>query len=234
MNIIFTRPLIDAEDLMTNFFSSNYKVIHLPTLSINSANMEPINTKEFDGLIFTSANAVRFLQLKNDEKNIKCFCVGNITERSLRLKGFTNTVAASGTVNALKNIILNSEKKIKNLAYLCGDVVSYDLDKDLKLSGFKVKKIINYTSSKITDLNSESLDLIKKYPPDVTLIYSKRSAESFDEIARKYSLSELMTQCTVMCISKKIEEFLKSKGWKKTETFNPGEELLKIEQIKNG
>ena len=43
-----------------------------------------------------------------------------------------------------------------------------------------------------------------------------------------------MTQCTVMCISKKIEEFLKSKGWKKTDTFNPGEELLKIEQIKNG
>ena len=104
MNIIFTRPLIDTEDLMTNFFSSNYKVIHLPTLSITSANMEPINTKEFDGLIFTSANAVRFLQLKNDEKNIKCFCVGNITERSLRLKGFTNTVAASGTVNALKNL----------------------------------------------------------------------------------------------------------------------------------
>ena len=234
MNIIFTRPLIDAEDLMTSFFSSKHKVIHLPTLNITSANMEPINTKDFDGLIFTSANAVRFLSLKNDEKNIKCFCVGNITERSLRLKGFNNTVAASGTVNALKNIILNSDQKIKNLAYLCGDVVSYDLDKDLSLSGFKVKKIVNYTSNKITDLNNESLHLIKKNPPNVTLIYSKRSAESFDEIVRKYSLLELMTQCTVMCISKKIKEFLESKGWKKTETFNPGEELLKIEKIKNG
>ena len=234
MNIIFTRPLIDAEDLMTSFFSSKHKVIHLPTLNITSANMEPINTKDFDGLIFTSANAVRFLNLKNDEKNIKCFCVGNITERSLRLKGFNNTVAASGTVNALKNIILNSDQKIKNLAYLCGDVVSYDLDKDLSLSGFKVKKIVNYTSNKITDLNNESLDLIKKNPPNVTLIYSKRSAESFDEIVRKYSLLELMTQCTVMCISKKIKEFLKSKGWKKIEIFNPGEELIKIDQIKNG
>ena len=234
MNIIFTRPLIDAEDLMTSFFSSKHKVIHLPTLNITSANMEPINTKDFDGLIFTSANAVRFLNLKNDEKKIKCFCVGNITERSLRLKGFNNTVAASGTVNALKNIILNSDQKIKNLAYLCGDVVSYDLDKDLSLSGFKVKKIVNYTSNKITDLNNESLDLIKRNPPNVTLIYSKRSAESFDEIVRKYSLLELMTQCTVMCISKKIKEFLKSKGWKNIEIFNPGEELIKIAQIKNG
>ena len=57
MNIIFTRPLIDSEDLMMNFFSSGHKVIHIPTLSIASANMKPINTKDYDGLIFTSANA---------------------------------------------------------------------------------------------------------------------------------------------------------------------------------
>ena len=235
MNIIFTRPLIDSEDLMMNFFSSKHKVIHIPTLSIASANMKPINTKDYDGLIFTSANAVRFLKItNNNSKNIKCFCVGNLTERSLRLKGFNNTVAASGTVNALKNIIINSEKNIKNLAYLCGDVVSYDLDKELTQEGFKVSKIINYNSTKITDLNPENMGLIKKYPANIVLIYSKRSAESFDEIVKKYSLTELMTHCRVMCISKKIEKFLKSKGWKKTEIFNPGEELIKIDSIKNG
>ena len=234
MNIIFTRPFLDSEDLIMDFFSSGHKVIHLPTLSIASTNMKPINTHDFDGLIFTSANSVRFLNLKSDEKNIKCFCVGNFTEKTLRLKGFHNTVAASGTVNALKNLIINSEKNVRNLAYLCGDVISYDLDEELKEEGFKVRKIINYSSTKIVDLSKESMKLIKKYPANVILIYSKRSAESFDEIVRKYSLSELMTQCTVMCISKKIKEFLESKGWKKTETFNPGEELLKIEKIKNG
>jgi len=234
MNIIFTRPLIDSEDLMMNFFSSGHKVIHMPTLSITSANMNSLNTKDYDGLIFTSANAVRFLKLKNDDKKIKCFCVGNLTERSLRLKGFNNTIAASGTVNALKNIIVNSENNIKNLVYLCGDVVSYELDKELRREGFKITKIINYTSTKITDLNKESMELIKKYTPNIALIYSLRSAESFDEIIRKYSLAELMTHCKVMCISKKIEEFLKSRSWKKTEIFNPGEELIKIDQIKNG
>ena len=173
MNIIFTRPLIDAEDIMMTFFSSGHKVIHMPTLSIASANMEPINVDDYDGLIFRSANAVRFLKLKNNEKNIKCFCVGSLTERSLRQKGFTNTIAASGTVNALKNIIINSEKKIKNLAYLCGDVVSYELDEELLQEGFKVKKIINYTSTKITDLNNEILELIKKYQANIVVIYSK-------------------------------------------------------------
>ena len=112
-------------------------------------------------------------------------------------------------------------------------MISHELDKELKQEGFKVSKIINYTSTKITDLNKESMDLIKKYPPNITLIYSQRSAESFDEIIRKYSLAELMTHCKVMCISKKIEEFLKSKGWRKTEIFSPGEELIRIDQIKN-
>ena len=107
MNIIFTRPLIDTEDLMINFLSSGHKVIHIPTLNIISKNMTPLNIKDYDGLVFTSANAVRFLNLENDNKNIKCFCVGSLTERSLRIKGFNNTVAASGTVNALKNLILN-------------------------------------------------------------------------------------------------------------------------------
>jgi len=235
MNIIFTRPLIDAEDLMMNFFSSGHKIIHVPTLSITESNMEPINTEDYSGLIFTSANAVRFLKLKNNNKNIKCFCVGSLTEKSIRLKGFSNTVAASGTVNALKNIIVNSKGDLNKLklAYLCGDIVSYELDKELKKEGFEINKIVNYTSSKITNLNDESIDLIKKYPANIALIYSKRSAESFDEIIRKYSLAELMTHCKVMCISKKIEEFLKSKGWRKTEIFNPGEELIKIDQIKN-
>ena len=228
MNIIFTRPLIDSEDLMMNFFSSKHKVIHIPTLSIASANMKPINTKDYDGLIFTSANAVRFLKLKNNDKKTKCFCVGNLTERSLRLKGFNNTIAASGTVNALKNIIINSEKNIKNLAYLCGDVISYELDKELSQEGFKVSKIINYTSTKITNLNKESMDLIKKYPANIALIYSKRSAESFIEIVKKYSLNGLMTESRVLCISEKVLSVFKNLGWKKLEVFQPGEELEKL------
>ena len=113
MNIIFTRPLIEAEDLLKKFFSSGHKIIHVPTLKISSNDMMPIDTNDFSGLIFTSANAVRFLKLKNLDKKIKCYCVGSITEKSLRQKGFNNTFAASGTVNALKNLILNSEKVSK-------------------------------------------------------------------------------------------------------------------------
>ena len=53
-------------------------------------------------------------------------------------------------------------------------------------------------------------------------------AQSFVEISKNYSLYPIMTGSTVMCISKKVADFFKSKGWKKIEVFNPGDELLKL------
>ena len=48
--------------------------------------LEPVNIKNYNALIFTSSNAVKNLKLK-EKKNIKCFCVGSITEKIARLSG---------------------------------------------------------------------------------------------------------------------------------------------------
>ena len=229
MNILFTRPLIDSEDLMRKLFSMGHKIIHLPTLKISSTNMKPIDPNNFDAFIFTSANSIRYLKISK-QKKIICFCVGIMTEKIARQTGFNETLSAGGTVNALKNLIINSNKidKQSNIAYFCGDNISSDLEKDLKKEGLKVKKIINYTSEKIVDLSNENKEMIKKYPPDLVFIYSIRSAESFIKIIKNYSLYPLMTGSTVMCISKKVAKVFELEGWKKIETFNPGEELLKL------
>ena len=233
MNILITRPLIDAEDLMKKFFNSGHKIIHLPTLKILSANTNPINPNNFDAFIFTSANAIRNLKLVNTNKNLHCFCVGSITEKIARQSGYINTYSAGGTVNALKNLIMISDKINKNskIAYFCGDNISYDLDLELKKEGLKIKKIINYFSEIITDLNEDTKKLIERYPPDLIYIYSSRSAESFIAIVKNYSLKALMTQSTIMCISEKIASIFRSQGWNKIEIFNPGDEMTKLEKL---
>ena len=233
MNILITRPLIDAEDLMEKFFNFGHKIIHLPTLKILSANTDPINSDDFDAFIFTSANAIRNLKLVNTNKNLHCFCVGSITEKIARQSGYTNTFSAGGTVNALKNLIMISDKINKNskIAYFCGDNISYDLDSELKNEGLKTKKIINYFSETITDLNEDNKKLIERYPPDLIYIYSSRSAESFIAIVKNYSLNPLMTQSTIMCISEKVANIFKSQKWKKIEIFNPGDEMTKLENL---
>ena len=231
MNILITRPLIDSENLMEKLFSMGHKILHIPTLKISSASMKPINPDDFDAFIFTSANAVRNLKLLNQNKKTFCFCVGSITEKMVRQLGFKNTSSAGGTVNALKNLIINSNQldEKSKIAYFCGDNISYNLDSDLKKEGFKVKKIINYLAEKITDLSDENKKIIQSNIPDLIFVYSLRSAQSFVEISKNYSLYPLMTGSTVMCISKKVADFFKSSGWKKVEVFNSGEELLRLQ-----
>ena len=231
MNILLTRPLIDAEDLMRKFFSLGHKIIHIPTLKILSANIDFIDAKKYDAFIFTSANAIRNLKLINHDKSKICFCVGSITEKIVRQAGYNNTISAGGTVNALKNIILSSDQidKKKTIAYFCGDNISSNLDMELKREGHQIDKIINYTSEKITDLNEENNKIISRYPPDIIFIYSQRSAESFVEIVKKYALNGLMTDSRVLCISEKVLSVLKNSGWKKLEIFTPGEEIVKLE-----
>ena len=230
MNILITRPLIDSEDLMGKLFSLGHKIVNIPTLKVTGANVSPVDAKKYDAFIFTSANAIRNLKLNNQDNSKICFCVGSITEKIVRQKGYNNTVSAGGTVNALKNIILNSDQidKKKSIAYFCGDNISSNLDKELKNEGFQVDKIINYTSEKITDLNEENNKIIKNHPPDIIFIYSQRSAESFIEIVKKYSLNGLMTESRVLCISEKVLNVFKNSGWKKLEVFQPGEELEKL------
>ena len=229
MNILITRPLIDAEDLMGKLFSLGHKIIHIPTLQVKPVTNQKCDAKNYDAFIFTSANAIRNLKLLNEDKKKLCFCVGSITEKIVRQKGYANTISAGGNVNALKNIILNSDfDKKKKIAYFCGDYISIDLDLDLKREGYLIDKVINYSSEKIVDLNNENEKILNNHPPDIIFVYSKRSAESFVELVKKYTLNGLMTGSRVLCISEKVLNVFKQLGWKKLEVFEPGEEIIKL------
>ena len=232
MNILLTRPLIDAEDLMGKFFSIGHKIIHIPTLKISSAKAAIIDANQYNAFIFTSANAIRNLKVINQDKSKLCFCVGAITEKIARMSGYNNTVSAGGTVNALKNLIISSNQinKKSKIAYFCGDNVSYELDFELEREGIKTNKIINYTSEKITDLNEENKKIVSSHPPDIIFVYSARSAESFIEIVKNHSLYPLMTVSKVMCISKKVADIFTINNWKIIKIFNPGDELLQLEE----
>ena len=232
MNILITRPLLDAEDLMGKMFALGHKIINLPTLKILPVKLQPIDQDQYNAFIFTSANAVRNLNVVKQDKNKLCFCVGSMTEKIARLKGYNNTVSAGGTVNALKNLIINSNQinDKSKIAYFCGDNISYDLDLELKKEGVNIQKIVNYFSQKITNLNEEIKKIVESHPPDIIFVYSVRSALSFIEIVKNHSLYPLMTGSKVMCISKKVADIFSDKYWKKIGIFNPGDELLQLEE----
>ena len=78
--------------------------------------------------------------------------------------------------------------------------------------------------------DEENKKIILSHPPDIIFVYSARSAESFIEIVKNYSLYPLMTGSKVMCISKKVADIFTINNWNKIKVFNPGDELLQLEE----
>ena len=101
MHILLTRPLEDCSELIIRFKKLGHIVSHMPLLKIEKKNYDDSFLNNSRGIIFTSANAIKFLDIKNIDKNIKCFCVGLQTEKKAKSIGFQNIICAEGNVRNL-------------------------------------------------------------------------------------------------------------------------------------
>ena len=232
MHILLTRPLIDCSDMILKFKSLGHQVSHLPLLNIEKMNYEEINFSDYGGIIFTSANAVKFLDLKKLDKNIICFCVGDLTEKKARNFGFQNTISAEGNVLNLKELILQNYKfKNKPLLYISGEIISADLDQQLINEGYIVKRIINYRVSHNENFDENFINELKLNIPDIVYIYSQNSASSFLNFIKINQTENIWMNTNLMCIGEKTSSILNEIKWKKIFLFNPGEEEFLLYKI---
>ena len=232
MHILLTRPLEDCSEMILKFQSLGNQVSHLPLINIESINYEEINFSEYGGIIFTSANAVKFLNISQLDKNIKCFCVGSFTEKKARSVGFQNTIAAEGNVANLKELILqNYENKEKQLLYVSGEIISVDLDQRLLKEGYAIKRIINYRTNHNQKFDENFVTELKLNIPDIVYIYSQNSASSFLNFIKIYQTESLWMNTNLMCIGEKSSSILNEIKWKKIFLFNPGEEEFLLYKI---
>ena len=149
-----------------------------------------------------------------------------------RQVGFQNIVCAEGNVNNLKELILqNFDPKIGPMAYISGEIVSYNLDKDLISENYVIKRIINYTAVPNENLSDDFLRDIKSSVPEIVYIYSENSAKTFFTLIKKYNLDNIWMETNLMCMGEKASSVLNDIKWKKIFLFNPGEEEFLLYKI---
>ena len=232
MHILLTRPLEDCSEMILKFQSLGHQVSHLPLLKIEKVNYEEAKLSNFKAIIFTSANAVKFLDFKKIDKNCLCFCVGNATEKKARSFGFQKVIAADGNVENLKELILqNFDKKNGKLIYVSGETISIDLDEQLLKEGYDIKRIINYQTTHNERFNENFIQSLKSNIPDIVYVYSQNSASSFLKFIKIHQLETLWMNTNLMCIGEKTSSILNEIKWRKIFLFNPGEEEFLLYKI---
>jgi|TARA_B100001540_G_scaffold267155_1_gene248546 uroporphyrinogen-III synthase len=232
MHILLTRPLDDCKDLILKFKSLDNIVSHLPLIEIIKKPHRNIDFGQYKGVIFTSSNSLKNLDDQKIDKNIFCFCVGSFTEKEASKNGFQNIYCADGNVKNLKEIILqNFGKKSGKLIYICGELITSDLDKELISEGYLVDKIVNYSVSHVKNVKPDFFEKLKKSMPDVVFVYSQNSATSFMNIIKNNNMEDQWMNTNLMCIGEKTSAILNEIKWKKIFLFSPGEEEYLLYKI---
>ena len=232
MHILLTRPLEDCSEMIIKFKSLGHQVSNLPLLRIVKLDYEQIEFLDYRGIIFTSANAVKFLDVKSINKNLPCFCVGSATEKKARNAGFQNVIAAEGNVSNLKELVLqNFDKKDGKLIYVSGETISVDLEQQLVREGYNIKRIVNYRSTHNQKFDESFVEELKLKIPDMVYVYSQNSALSFLNFIKINQSENYWMNTNLMCIGEKTSSILNEIKWKKIFLFNPGEEEFLLYKI---
>ena len=232
MHILLTRPLEDNREMILKFQSLGHEVSHMPLISIEGIKYEDLNFSDFKGIIFTSSNAIKFLDTKSVDKKINCFCVGSATESKAKSIGFQNIFAADGNVNNLKELILqNFNSSDGKLLYVSGEIISNDLDQILISEGYNIQRIINYKANPVEKFSDTFIEKLKLNMPEIVYVYSQNSAISFLNLIKNYELVNLWMDTNLMCIGEKTSAVLNEIKWKKIFLFNPGEEEFLLYKI---
>ena len=233
MHIIITRPKEDSLHFIQKLEKLGHTVTHLPVIKIEGLKTKKINLQNYKAVIFTSSNAIKFLNVDKFDAQIKCYCVGKATEFTARKAGFLNIYSSEGTVNSLIELIIRSfDNKSGKLLYLSSEFISKDIDSDLIKAGFMIDRISNYTTSPINEMDKNTIDFLNSNVPDIIFVYSSRSAKNLFNLINKYSLLNVVTQSNLMCISEKVLSVLKQIKWKKVFVFSPGEEEFLLKKIR--
>ena len=232
MHILLTRPLEDNREMILKFQSLGHEVTHMPLISIEGIKYEDLNFSDFKGIIFTSSNAIKFLDTKSVDKKINCFCVGSATENKAKSIGFQNIFAADGNVNNLKELILqNFNSSDGKLLYVSGEIISNDLDQILISEGYNIQRIINYKANPVEKFSDTFIEKLKLNMPEIVYVYSQNSAISFLNLIKNYQLVDHWMDTNLMCIGEKTSAVLNEIKWKKIFLFNHGEEEFLLYKI---
>ena len=232
MHILLTRPLEDSKDLIVKFSNLGHTVSHMPVIQIEKFNYKIKDFSDLKGIIFTSTNAIKFLDTRSIDKKIICFCVGTSTEKKALSSGFQNVISADGNVSNLKELILqNFYPSSGKLLYVSGEIITSDLDKDLLSNGYKVERIITYLVKPVKNLDIKFVQKLKSNMPDIVYVYSQNSALNFAKLIKNNNLKDFWMNTNLMCISEKVSLVLNGIKWKKIFIFSPGEEEYLLYKI---
>src|ERR1700760_4471186 len=132
MAVLVTRPHPDNEATARALRERGFAVVLAPVMRFEQVPLPDDLDTDFDGVIATSANAVRAAETRASALlALPLFAVGAHTADEARRVGFTKVISADGDAATLRERVRKDFETPGKLLYLAGADLSRDLEAEL-------------------------------------------------------------------------------------------------------
>ena len=204
MKILITRSFDQSRRFsqrLVKKFDNKLDISISPIIKIKPLYLN-VELNSFDGIIFTSENAIKVCKKIDISSDKKIFCVGRQTKKMAEKNGIKVSNTGKDTASLIK-LLLTIKIKTR-LLYLCGKNISVDLSKAFSSSdtvSVCTKAIYDQTPLKLT-LNA--INILSQKKPVLVPIFSERSGHI---LSRQFT-KKMTSPRIALCFSKQIANSL--------------------------
>ena len=205
--MLVTRPEPDAQSSLSRLQALDIEGVTAPLMERFTLDISLPPADGFAAVVLTSANAVRTLVdrgVVGDYAHLPVLAVGDRTARDAEQAGFGRVSSAAGSFGDLVNAIGLSGLK-GPLFYPTGKHQSADLAKAVAPMGVMVATAKIYDMVAIAALPSAILDALGDGGISAVLVYSRRTAEIFAQLASSLERTQRQ-RLGMLCMSEAVAE----------------------------
>ncbi len=213
--IVITRARAQASDLVAQLSDLGAHCIEIPTIRIEPPkDLTPLMTaiekiSEYDWLVFTSVNGVKFFfdTLYAAGKDVRVLghlqfaCIGPVTKERLRDHGIVSdilpeTYRAESVVDAFSTVAINGKNVLLPRAKKARTI----LPEALRRMGAVVDEVIAYETRMDTQKQQELISLLKTHDIDAVTFTSSSTVSNFMEQLKDEDAAALLSSVVTASI----------------------------------
>jgi len=215
MIFLITRPLADAADLSAALKSRGHSTITSPLFDVVLHDGPTLDTDRFQGVLATSANGIRALANRTNQRDCAIYAVGDATAHEAKTLGFASVQSASGDVHSLAALIdhLNLPKD-RPFLHVAGTTVAGDLAGHLGTLGYDVERAVLYEVKAVKRLTEATEAALKQGDIFGIFVYSPRTGTLLIEALNRADIAKCSETITLFVLSDAVAVACGSLRWR--------------------
>jgi uroporphyrinogen-III synthase len=215
-SVLVTRPQPAADELAEKLRREGFEVYLAPMTEYVDTEAAVPDLNGYQGIVFTSAQAVNLFAQDHAERSPVVFAVGDATAQAASKAGFHRVYSANGSGDDVAGLIRSKKNDlhIRRVLHLCGEDTAQDLGPALISDGISVDRVPIYKARFMDELPADVGRALAEGDVSTVTLFSARTAANFARLLQQRDLKGVSADLEAVCLSDRVAAEIRELPWR--------------------